>query len=73
MALFSPIISNVDVISLRLSTVSWRYGNIFNLVGFMSLLAAKDVKMKCNNAQFRHCEMIHKLLLSYHHTVDYRK
>ena len=51
MMLFGWLISNVGV-SLHdvMSTVSWRYGNIFHLVGFMSLLEAEEVNMKCNSA-----------------------
>ena len=30
------------------STVSLRYDNVFHLVGFISLLAAVDIRMKCN-------------------------
>ena len=49
--LFNPLPSNVDVIShLRNVNNLMTMGTCFILDGCMSLLAAQDVKMKCNNA-----------------------
>ena len=44
---------------LTASTVSWRYNNAFHLVGFMSLVAAEDVKMKCNTREAVYIKIIH--------------